>query len=32
VEWHTYESSKDLDFTGSDHEVVERLKELDLID
>ena len=32
VEWHTYESSKTLDFTGSDHEVVERLKELDLID
>jgi 8-oxo-dGTP diphosphatase len=32
VEWHTYKSSKDLDFTGSDHEVVERLKELDLID
>lgn len=32
VQWHTYESSKDMDFTGSDHEVVERLKELDLID
>ena len=31
VEWHTYETSKNLDFTGSDHEVVERLKELDLI-
>lgn len=32
VEWHTYESSKALDFTGSDRQVVERLKELDLID
>ena len=32
VEWHTYESSRVLNFTGSDHEVVERLKELDLID